>query len=112
MEKKQFSALTKKQQKAFKKSASAIANWLKEKRLDPETVKKMQFNKRKESLQSFLKIVKPSKTEIEVKIDRIPDSDGVQGDVTDIRITFGFGDLYSNLNISLKHRHEALKIKF
>ena len=44
-----------------------------------------------------------------IEIDRIPDSAGVQGDVTDIRIMLFSENKGATLNISLKHSHEALK---
>ncbi len=41
-----------------------------------------------------------------ILIDRLPDSEGVESDVTDIRITI---DGNTEKNISLKHNHNALK---
>jgi hypothetical protein len=44
-----------------------------------------------------------------VEIDRISDTAGVKGDVTDIRIRLFSEEGEAVINISLKHRHKALK---
>ncbi len=44
-----------------------------------------------------------------VELDRIPDIAGTMGDVTDIRAQFFTKDGVRYVNVSLKHRHEALK---
>jgi hypothetical protein len=84
----QFRALDSGQRKHFEGSGRKISEWL---------------------ANNKLKDFKP--TEIRaVEIDRIPDIAGVKGDVTDIRIRLSLLEKNPEIvNISLKHRHEALK---
>ena len=44
-----------------------------------------------------------------IEIDRIPDIEGVRGDVTDIRIRIFSKGGVATVNISIKHRHGAFK---
>jgi hypothetical protein len=46
---------------------------------------------------------------ISVDIDRLPDTEGVSGDVTDIRLNIKTKSSEYSKNISIKHHHNALK---
>ena len=103
----QFENLTAEQKKQFEKSGRKIAEWLVENKL--KDIEDMKFEKPSGTLSAFLG-KKPTSEKInEVVLDRIPDIAGVRGDVTDIRTKFFSKDGVATVNVSLKHRHEALK---
>jgi len=113
----QFERLTDEQKKQFEKSGMKIAEWLGENKL--KNLQEIQFEKSKGAFLDFLES-KDYLSDFPVKeftlgkidnveVDRIPDIAGVRGDVTDIRIKFFSGDRVATVNVSLKHRHEALK---
>lgn len=103
----QFESLTGKQKNQFERSGRKIAEWLAENRL--KDIEKMRFEKHGETLLSFLRKESISREIDEAELDRIPDIAGVRGDVTDIRIKFFSKDSVATINVSIKHRHEALK---
>lgn len=95
----QYKTLSEPEQKQFENSSKKISKWLAENKF--KNIGSLNFEKPVEML-AFL-------TDKEVIIDRIPDSEGIEGDVTDIRIKFLLKDGTATLNISLKHEHTALK---
>jgi len=102
----QFESLTQDQKALFRRSGIKIAEWLADNKL--KKIEKMKFARPSETLLSFS--IKESVSGIDgIELDRIPDIAGVRGDVTDIRIKFFSKDGVATVNISLKHRHEALK---
>ena len=113
----QFKNLTAEQRKRFEKSGRKIAEWLGENKL--KNIQEIQFEKSKGAYLDFLEskgylsdspVKESTLGKIDnVEVDRIPDIAGVRGDVTDIRIKFFSGDRVATVNVSLKHRHEALK---
>lgn len=106
----QFERLTGEQKKQFEKSGRKIAEWLVENKL--KNIEKLKFEKAIGTLSSYLRsrAKNPTSGKIDrVELDRIPDIAGVRGDVTDIRIKFFSKDGVATVNVSLKHRHEALK---
>jgi len=103
----QLESLTGKQKKQFERSGRKIAEWLVENKL--KKIGKMKFEKPSGTLSVFLGKDPPSGKIDRVELDRIPDIAGVRGDVTDIRIKFFSKDGVATVNVSLKHRHEALK---
>lgn len=113
----QFKNLTAEQRKRFEKSGRKIAEWLGENKL--KNIQEIQFEKSKGAFFDFLESKgylsdSPFKESTlgkidNVEVDRIPDIAGVRGDVTDIRIKFFSGARVAAVNVSLKHRHEALK---
>ena len=103
----QFESLTSQQKKQFKKSGIKIAEWLRENKL--KNIEEMKFEKLSGTLLDFLSKKSTSGKIDKVELDRIPDIAGVRGDVTDIRIKFFSKDGVATVNVSLKHRHEALK---
>lgn len=95
------------QKKKFEKSGLSIARWIATNKL--HNIENIEFETQVSPLSRFLP-EKSSSREIEkIELDRIPDTAGIQGDVTDIRITFFSGNKVANMNISLKHSHQALK---
>ena len=103
----QFENLTNEQRRRFEMSGRKIAEWLVENKL--KNIEEMKFEKPRGTLSDFLgKQPTPEKIG-EVILDRIPDIAGTRGDVTDIRINFFSKDGVATVNVSLKHRHEALK---
>jgi len=110
----QFADLSEREKKQFRRSAVKIAEWLAENKLKKPS--EMKFEKPAFSLADYVREVSGKKLrtstsrKIErVELDRIPDTAGRKGDVTDIRIKFVAKCGVANVNISLKHRHEALK---
>lgn len=102
----QFEQLTDSQKTAFEKSSSAITGWLTENKF--RDIGKASFEKPITIIDYVSE--KPSSGEVNsVILDRIPDTEGIKGDVTDIRIEFLFSEGVRRVNVSLKHRHEALK---
>lgn len=83
--KEHFEKLSEEERKQYKMSGKKIASWL--------------------VVNRFKQIEKVE----EVELDRIPDTEGIEGDVTDIRIKFFSENGVIDVNISLKHQHEALK---
>ena len=57
-------------------------------------------------LQWFLPTFRSSIDAGPCELDRLPDSAGVQGDVTDIRLNFADDSVF---NLSIKHNHDAIK---
>ncbi|MGB9693504.1 MAG: HaeIII family restriction endonuclease, partial [Fervidobacterium sp.] len=90
----------------FQSAGAKIAKWLVENKL--KRVGEMTFEKLG-TLASYLGAKTASKGLERIEIDRIPDIEGVRGDVTDIRIKLFSRNGVANVNISLKHRHEAFK---
>jgi len=106
----QFENLTDEQKEKFERSGRKIAEWLVENKL--KNIEKLKFEKAIGTLSSYLRsrAKNPTSGKIDrVELDRIPDIAGVRGDVTDIRIKFFSKDGVATVNVSLKHRHEALK---
>lgn len=113
----QFKNLTAEQRKRFEKSGRKIAEWLGENKL--KNIQEIRFEKSKGAFFDFLEskgylsdvpVKESTLGKIDnVEVDRIPDIAGVRGDVTDIRIKFFSGACVAAVNVSLKHRHEALK---
>jgi len=103
----QIEHLTNEQKEQFERSGAKIAEWLVENKL--KDIEKMRFEKPGETLLVFLRKESISREINEVELDRIPDIAGVRGDVTDIRIKFFSKDSVATINVSIKHRHEALK---
>lgn len=71
----------------------------------PENIKNTYKNSAKQISKWILSQFESIQNSTNVSIDRLPDSEGVKGDVTDIRITTES----EVINISLKHNHNALK---
>ncbi|MEM1590038.1 MAG: HaeIII family restriction endonuclease, partial [Candidatus Bathyarchaeia archaeon] len=94
------------QRMRFQSSGAKIARWLAENKL--KKIEEITFERAK-TLTTY--IVKEAAYESieKVEIDRIPDVAGVKGDVTDIRIKVFLKGSIATVNVSLKHRHEALK---
>jgi len=103
----QFAGLADRQKRQFERSAAKIAEWLAKNKL--QNIEEMKFQKSGGTLTAFLGKGPKSGKIISVEVDRIPDVAGVRGDVTDVRIKFFSKDGVATVNISLKHRHEALK---
>lgn len=103
----QFENLTEEQKSQFERSGKKIAEWLVENKL--KDIEEMKFERSSGTLSGFLG-KEPTSGEIDnVVLDRIPDIAGVRGDVTDIRLRFFSKEGVATVNVSLKHRHEALK---
>ena len=69
----------------------------------------LKFEIQNNSLMQFLAEKSKAQALEKIEIDRLPDADGVRGDVTDLRINIYTGNRIATLNISLKHKHQALK---
>ena len=103
----QFENLTDEQKRQFERSGRKIAGWLLENKL--KNIEAMKFEKPTGTLSAFLFKESTSGKIDRVELDRIPDIAGVRGDVTDIRMKFFSKEGVATVNVSLKHRHEALK---
>jgi hypothetical protein len=103
----QFESLTGERRKRFEKSGRKIGKWLVENKL--KNMEKMKFEKPSGNLSAFFNKGPTSEKISRVQLDRISDVAGVRGDVTDIRVKLFSKDGVATVNISLKHRHEALK---
>lgn len=103
----QFESLNTEQKKQFEKSGKKIVEWLQENRL--RKIGEMKFEKPRGTLLTFLAKEPTSDKITQVELDRIPDIAGVRGDVTDIRIKLLSKEGVATVNVSLKHRHDALK---
>jgi hypothetical protein len=99
--------LSKEQKNRFEKSGLEIAKWLAKNKFS--NTNDMKFETQIGQLSNFLPKKTSTETIEKIELDRIPDSAGVQGDVTDIRLTLFSENKVATLNISLKHSHEALK---
>jgi len=94
-------------QRAFTTSALTIAKWLTKNKFNAASIipsskpslTLLDFGANKHKTGEFINIV----------VDRLSDSEGVSGDVTDIRVQFYLQNSVNQVNISLKHMHEALK---
>lgn len=71
----------------------------------PENIRNTHKDSAKQISKWILTQFESIQNSTKVNIDRLPDSEGVKGDVTDIRITTEI----EVINISLKHNHYALK---
>jgi len=105
--KEQFESLGEGLRNQFESSASKVAEWLANNKL--RDVESMEFERSGGLLTGFYDGETGSEEISRVELDRIPDMAGVRGDVTDIRIRFFSKGGVASVNISLKHRHEALK---
>jgi hypothetical protein len=103
----QFQNLTEEQKKQFERSGRKIAGWLVENKL--KNIEEMKFEKPSGTLSGFMSKEPTSGKTDNAVLDRIPDIAGVRGDVTDIRINLFSKEGVVSVNVSLKHRHEALK---
>jgi len=103
----QFDELTSEEKTGFEKSGSAIAEWLAENKF--RDVEEVVFEKPAAAISDYVAGKTSSKGIVKVTLDRVPDFAGVEGDVTDIRIEFSSSQGVHKVNVSLKHRHEALK---
>jgi len=101
-----FKSISQQEKTQFRSSARKIARWLVENKLTK--LEKLEFEKAG-TLTGYLAEKSTSYGVEKVEIDRIPDIEGVKGDVTDIRVTVFSKNKAAKVNISLKHRHEALK---
>lgn len=103
---KRLNLIDKSQRERFQSSAAKIARWLAEnkfKKIDEMTFEKVR------TIANYVSGELTNEGIEKVEIDRIPDVAGVKGDVTDIRIrVFSKGGV-ATINVSLKHRHAALK---
>lgn len=102
----QFASLDEELKKQFRETGNKISQWLATNRL--KDLSKLKFRKPTDTLSAYLFKGKPGRIS-KVEVDRIPDVAGVRGDVTDVRIKFFSNGGVATVNISLKHRHEALK---